>query len=768
MNTQANNIRAMISTVLPDERKSSAKKSYQEKQLVSTDQFMSTPDVATEGNGLPVWRVRFEVLKTNTPVDLCLKINGDIILGVEDTEHGIINLLKYDNKILGVSRRHLQLSPTETDLLIMDLGSTNGTRKNGRFIQPNMPYRIYHGDILELGDLILAVNILKAPYEQSVAAHDTKDIANALTHISSTIISNLSIDDVLDRLSEMAIRLCQADEIALLVWDKEADKFFLRAERGMASKEPWLRGVSMEELLVNEALRIGEPLRSIPTNGRKHEVMKGYLVDASLYVPISMGEDLMGILIAMQTNKNREFTKEHESMLCTIGKFAAIAIQNSEKSESTNLRLQSKLKELSNYENISKALSITNNLADIYNVLRNQIREQWNVENIGLWLVEETTNRLVPFPKPSFHKTYSMGEEIIGAVASRAEPNLATDIKLFSEPTNSAEPTLQLLARSAVCVPIVENKNVLGVLAVFSKRENEFDEEDIHLLQIFSQAASAAIRNASLFEQVDKQRSTILAAVNMLPHPMMIVDQDGKIIVSNKAADTMLREVHSSINGKDISNPALLTPLTKLMHGLSESKWRTKEIVFGDKVYVATLEYASMIGTVILMQDVTDPVTGTANHRHFHDLAEQAFQQARRYAKPLTALIIGSDDIKRAINQQGQAIGNKILKGFAAELRGFLRTPDILGRYQENEFIVILPETSLENAKFVADRIIASMFKKSIAAESYNMIPKLRIGIATLDSKKDTSLEVLMEKAYGAFALTKNDNKHQISIYKDR
>lgn len=766
MNIYVNNLHTIVSSAFDKEKTSSSKKLVKDKHRTSSDKFIPVPHTNIEDSDLPVWRVRFEVLKTNSHVEFCLEINGDIILGVEEANADVINLSNYSNNILGVSRRHLKISPTETDLFMIDLNSTNGTRKNGRFVQPNNPYSLYNGDILELGDLILAINIVKTPINRLILTEDNTNVVNALTHISTAITSNLNPDDVLDRILEMAVNLCKADEIALLLWDENTHELYLRAERGIGDKKTRLMKVPMkQDYSISEVLRTGEPLRNKMTNGHKSKVVTGYLVEAALYTPISIGEDSIGILIAMHRNREKEFSPEDERMLCTIGKFAAIAIQNSQKYEATNLKLQRKLEELSSYNKISQALSKTNNLTGIYSVLREQIRERWDVENIGLWLVDDATKNLIPFPKPSFHKSYSFGEELIGKVASRAEPILATDIKLFSEPTKSLEPTLQLLARSAACVPIIENENVLGVLAAFSRKENEFDEEDINWLQTFSLAAATAIRNAWLFEQVDKQRATILASVNMLPHPVMIVDQDGKIIVSNKAADIMLNAVHSSKNGSKASKSACLMPLIALMNGLSESRWNTKEIIVGEKVYVATLEYASMVGTIIIMQDVTDPVTGTVNHRHFHCLAEQSFQQAKRYTKPLAALVIGLNDLERVINEQGYTIGNQILKELASQLRGFLRTPDILGRYENDKFAIILPETTAENARVVAERITQLMLKKFSSSDKYKVVPKLTIGVTMLDFENDNSIDALMEKANMAFTSAKNDKKCQIKVY---
>lgn len=767
MNTYVDNLQNIIPLSVDKEKIVNNKKLEKDKDQAVSEKFIPVPLARMEEGDLPVWRVHFEALKATSPINICLEINGDIILGVEDSTNEVINLSCYSDSIVGVSRRHLQVLPTKTDLLITDLNSTNGTRINGRLVQPNHPYNIYNGDVLEIGNLTLAVNILKTPTERLILTRDTSNIVDALTHISTVITSNLDPDDVLDRILKTALNLCEADEIALLLWDRQTHELYLRAERGIGDNKTRLMKVPVkQEYSVSEVLQTGKPLRDKMTNGHKSKIVTGYLVEAVLYVPVSIGEDSIGILIATHRDKEKEFSPEDERMLCTIARFAAIAIRNSQKYEEVNLKLQKKVEELSSYNKILHALSKTNSLSGVYSMLREQIRERWDVDNIGLWLVNHSTQKLDPFPKPTFHKSYSFGEELIGDVASRGEPMLATDIRLFSEPTKSVEPTLQLLARSAACVPIIENNNVIGVLAAFSKKENEFDEEDIKSLQTFSLAVATALRNVSLFEQVDKQRATILAAVNMLPHPVMIVDQDEKIIVSNKAANTLLNEIHSSKNEMDGSRGSCLMPLISLINGLSESKWCTKEIKVGDKIYVATLEYASMVGTIILMQDVTDPVTGTCNRRHFQDLAEQAFQQAKRYVKPLAALIIGLEDFQQVIHDQGHAVGDRILKEMASQLRGFLRTPDILGRYQDDKFVVILPETSLHNAIVVAERII-KLAKKPGSTENYKLYSRLTIGAGMLDSTNDTSVDTLMERAHRAYVSSKKDKGYQIKIYED-
>jgi diguanylate cyclase (GGDEF)-like protein len=644
---------------------------------------------------------------------------------------------------------------------MIDLESTNGTRKNGRYLQPNIPYSVYNGDILELGDLTLVVNIVQSPRNQMNFSDDGKSLIDTLTHISTLITSGLDIDIVLDRLLEATIGLCNADEIALLLFDKSANELYLRAEWGLGDKKNRFQSVEIEkDSSISEVFHSGKSLRKNTTDRKKEEIVTGYLVEAALYVPIVMGKDVVGVLIATHGGKGKEFSLEDEHLLTTTGKFFAVAIQNSQDVETTKQELHKKIKKLSSSNDISLALSKTKHLTDVYDVLKESIRKNWDVENVGLWLAEENSKSLVPFPKPSFHKTYTIGEEIIGEVASSGESLLASDIKIFSETSN----THQLLAHSAVCVPLIENDTVIGILGVFSVKENEFDEEDVSLLETFSHSATVAIRNALLCEQMEHQRAAIVAAINMLNHPMMVLDQNEKLVLSNKAAESIL-SVISSTNELNGSTTDPSRQLVSLVKGFSEGKRRTGEIIIGEKVYMATLEQASLVGTVIILQDVTDPVTGTSNIQHFNSIAEQAFQAAKRYSKPLAAFVIGVDDLDKIIDKQGYASREKILKELAFHLRGFLRTPDILGRLRDDEFIIIFPETTLASAEVVAERILKLLSKKKILIENRKISLKLRGGIAMLDHENDPSIGKLVYKAYKAFTSAKNSRGKKIMVH---
>jgi hypothetical protein len=73
-----------------------------------------------------------------------------------------LDLTPYGADNLGVSRRHALLEIQQNRLIVMDLNSVNGTSVNRVRLQPNAPYQLMHGDILELGDLQLRIGLLNS------------------------------------------------------------------------------------------------------------------------------------------------------------------------------------------------------------------------------------------------------------------------------------------------------------------------------------------------------------------------------------------------------------------------------------------------------------------------------------------------------------------------------------------------------------------------------------------------------------------------------
>ncbi|MBC7292566.1 MAG: GGDEF domain-containing protein, partial [Thermoleophilia bacterium] len=116
-----------------------------------------------------------------------------------------------------------------------------------------------------------------------------------------------------------------------------------------------------------------------------------------------------------------------------------------------------------------------------------------------------------------------------------------------------------------------------------------------------------------------------------------------------------------------------------------------------------------------------DDLTGLANRRHFLGLAVRELERSRRYGSALSLIFFDVDHFKEINDTFGHRAGDLVLQKLALVCRSALRQSDILGRLGGEEFAVLLPETALEEAAEVAERLratIASMDLRIVGSGS--------------------------------------------------
>lgn len=106
----------------------------------------------------------------------------------------------------------------------------------------------------------------------------------------------------------------------------------------------------------------------------------------------------------------------------------------------------------------------------------------------------------------------------------------------------------------------------------------------------------------------------------------------------------------------------------------------------------------------IKLVSTTDELTGLHNRKYLHDRLDAEISRARRYETKLSCLLLDIDFFKVVNDMYGYDWGDVLLKKIAEMLGGFIRKEDILTRYGDEEFIIILPNTTEENAFIFAER----------------------------------------------------------------
>ena len=105
----------------------------------------------------------------------------------------------------------------------------------------------------------------------------------------------------------------------------------------------------------------------------------------------------------------------------------------------------------------------------------------------------------------------------------------------------------------------------------------------------------------------------------------------------------------------------------------------------------------------------TDPLTGTLNHRCFYEEVDLALTRASRSGSPVSVLVLDIDHFKDVNDQHGHPVGDDVLRAVADSLRASTRAGDAVARTGGEEFAVLMPDTPLDEAISVAERIRATI-----------------------------------------------------------
>lgn len=142
-----------------------------------------------------------------------------------------------------------------------------------------------------------------------------------------------------------------------------------------------------------------------------------------------------------------------------------------------------------------------------------------------------------------------------------------------------------------------------------------------------------------------------------------------------------------------------------------------------------------------------DKLTGVYNRQFFMEALERDLAQAKRYRTGLVILMIDLDHFKKINDTYGHEAGNMAVREISNILLDSLRRSDLISRYSGEEFAVILPNTDVEKATAVGDRLRKRVSKHQFEHKSSKFQVKVTIGMAAFDSSRDQSPIELLNNA---------------------
>lgn len=159
---------------------------------------------------------------------------------------------------------------------------------------------------------------------------------------------------------------------------------------------------------------------------------------------------------------------------------------------------------------------------------------------------------------------------------------------------------------------------------------------------------------------------------------------------------------------------------------------------------------------------VMDDLTHLYNRRGFFELGRQELIRARRFGKPLGAILIDIDHFKRCNDSHGHAVGDAVLREVAARCNQQLREVDVIGRYGGEEFVILLPETGLTGAVITAERLRQHVAARPIPTECGPFHVTISLGVAELNGAM-SDLEALLGPADQALYEAKAAGRNRVA-----
>ncbi|MFT5661396.1 MAG: diguanylate cyclase (GGDEF)-like protein [Sulfurimonas sp.] len=160
-----------------------------------------------------------------------------------------------------------------------------------------------------------------------------------------------------------------------------------------------------------------------------------------------------------------------------------------------------------------------------------------------------------------------------------------------------------------------------------------------------------------------------------------------------------------------------------------------------------------------------DPLTNMYNRRYFADFAEKIISITKRTNEPLSLLMIDIDDFKRINDTYGHNIGDNVIIFLAETITLFTRESDIAARFGGEEFAIILPNTSTENAVKLAEKLRLRIEKMNFQENDTNIKFTISIGVDAFNHQSDTNISESLNRADKALYQSKTSGKNKVSLF---
>lgn len=327
-------------------------------------------------------------------------------------------------------------------------------------------------------------------------------------------------------------------------------------------------------------------------------------------VPLMLGDELLGVIIADNYFTRLPITNDAQILLDTLATNVAITMENARLYHLQDKQLKKNLNEMQIMEQIDRELADTLDLPMVLELLLDWALRFTSASVATISLVDENTQTVSivayygcdPSTLPGGHPHYPVDLNISG-ITGRAVRQAKTQIVNDVRQDNDYLP-IHASIHSNIAAPITRTGNVIGVLTLEGIDINAFDAEQTTFTERLATRAGVSLENARLFSEAQREREKLSAVINSTADAVVVINELGKISLINETAKKVLKLEDKNVD-ETFESLIAQKALVNFYNSIRNANKYTDEVAIGRKTYDAAAIYVEGVGHTILLHDVT-------------------------------------------------------------------------------------------------------------------------------------------------------------------
>jgi diguanylate cyclase (GGDEF)-like protein/PAS domain S-box-containing protein len=322
------------------------------------------------------------------------------------------------------------------------------------------------------------------------------------------------------------------------------------------------------------------------------------------------------------------------------------------------------------------------------------------------------------------------------------------------------------------------------------KTKRELDRK-IHELEISKNKLEGEITERKQVEEALKEseerfRTVLQTAVDAV----ISADSSSKIISWNRGAQTIFGYGEKEVLGKQLTilmperyreaqrkgmeqssltGEARVIEKTVCLHGLrkdgsefplelSLSSWEAGKGKFYTGIIRDITERRQMEKELQKLAS-TDGLTKAYNRAKYNEIIEREMERAKRYNSFLCMIILDVDHFKRVNDTYGHVVGDHVLKNVVDVIKENMRQTDYIVRWGGEEFVLVAPETDLEGAKVLVERV-----RKAVEGYKFDKVGRVTVSLGIAQFKENDTKDGLIKRADNAMYKAKTGGRNRFEV----